>query len=62
MLAILLDQLIGLADRKPELWVIEDAHWIDPTILELIELDGLKSPAADPQNSYPCGAPERFRS
>jgi class 3 adenylate cyclase/predicted ATPase len=37
-LAILIDQLIGLAGRKPTLWVIEDAHWIDPTTLELIEL------------------------
>ena len=24
--------------QKPVLWVIEDAHWIDPTTLELIEL------------------------
>lgn len=37
-LAILIDQLTGLAGRKPALWVIEDAHWIDPTTLELIEL------------------------
>ena len=37
-LAILMDQLTGLAARKPVLWVIEDAHWIDPTTLELIEL------------------------
>ncbi|MEZ5832584.1 MAG: adenylate/guanylate cyclase domain-containing protein [Dongiaceae bacterium] len=37
-LAVLIDQLIGLAGRKPALWVIEDAHWIDPTTLELIEL------------------------
>jgi predicted ATPase len=37
-LAILIDQLIGLASWKPVLWVIEDAHWIDPTTLELIEL------------------------
>ncbi len=36
-LAILMDQLTGLASRKPVLWVIEDAHWIDPTTLELIE-------------------------
>jgi class 3 adenylate cyclase/tetratricopeptide (TPR) repeat protein len=36
-LAILLNQLTGLARRKPVLWVIEDAHWIDPTTLELIE-------------------------
>jgi predicted ATPase len=37
-LAVLVDQLAGLAERKPVLWVIEDAHWIDPTTLELIEL------------------------
>src|SRR5262249_55917438 len=30
--------VIGLAGRKPVLWVIEDAHWIDPTTLELIEM------------------------
>jgi tetratricopeptide (TPR) repeat protein len=38
MLAVLIDQFTGLASRKPLLWVIEDAHWIDPTTLELIEL------------------------
>ncbi|BCH27233.1 AAA family ATPase [Mesorhizobium sp. L-8-3] len=37
-LAVLIDQLAGLAERRPVLWVIEDAHWIDPTTLELIEL------------------------
>lgn len=37
-LAMLVDQLVGLARLKPVLWVIEDAHWIDPTTLELIEL------------------------
>lgn len=37
-LAVLIDQLTGLASRKPVLWMIEDAHWIDPTTLELIEL------------------------
>jgi predicted ATPase len=37
-LAILIDQLTGHARRKPVLWLIEDAHWIDPTSLELIEL------------------------
>ena len=36
-LALLLDQLTGLARQKPVLWVIEDAHWIDPTTMELIE-------------------------
>jgi predicted ATPase len=37
-IASLVDQLTGLARSKPVLWVIEDAHWIDPTTLELIEL------------------------
>ena len=37
-LTILLDQLMGLAKDRPVLWVIEDAHWIDPTTLELLEL------------------------
>src|SRR5262249_39187128 len=37
-LAVLIDHLVGLAGRKPVLWVIEDAHWIDPTTLELVEL------------------------
>jgi class 3 adenylate cyclase/tetratricopeptide (TPR) repeat protein len=37
-LAVLVEQLAGLAGRKPVLWVVEDAHWIDPTTLELIEL------------------------
>ncbi len=42
-LAALVQQLAGLARRKPVLWLVEDAHWIDPTTLELIELalDGL---------------------
>ena len=36
-LATLVDQLVGLAADRPVLWVVEDAHWIDPTTLELIE-------------------------
>ncbi len=35
-LAALVDQLLGLADRHPVLMMLEDAHWIDPTTLELI--------------------------
>src|SRR5450631_433068 len=45
ILAVFIDQFKGLASRKPLLWVIEDAHWIDPTTLELIEL------ALDPMQS-----------
>jgi class 3 adenylate cyclase/predicted ATPase len=36
-LAALVDQLVGLAAHQPVLVVLEDAHWIDPTTLELIE-------------------------
>jgi class 3 adenylate cyclase len=34
----LLTYLEGLATRRPVLLVIEDAHWIDPTTLELFDL------------------------
>jgi predicted ATPase/class 3 adenylate cyclase len=34
-LAVLVGQLLGLARRRPVLMVLEDAHWIDPTTLEL---------------------------
>ena len=37
-LHVLIEQLNGLARQRPLLWIIEDAHWIDPTTLELIEL------------------------
>lgn len=33
----LIAQLRGLAARKPVLFVLEDAHWSDPTTLELVE-------------------------
>jgi class 3 adenylate cyclase/predicted ATPase len=36
--ATLLDQLVGLAARRPVLVALEDAHWIDPTTLELFGL------------------------
>jgi predicted ATPase/class 3 adenylate cyclase/DNA-binding CsgD family transcriptional regulator len=36
-LAALVDQLLGLAEKTPVLVVLEDAHWIDPTTLELVE-------------------------
>ena len=36
-LEVLLDQLTGLADKNPMLFVLEDTHWIDPTTLEFIE-------------------------
>jgi predicted ATPase/class 3 adenylate cyclase len=37
-LAALLDQLAGLAARRPVLALYEDVHWADPTTLELLEL------------------------
>jgi class 3 adenylate cyclase/tetratricopeptide (TPR) repeat protein len=36
-LAALVDQLASLAALQPVLFVFEDAHWIDPTSLELME-------------------------
>jgi predicted ATPase len=36
-LQALVEQLIGLAAREPVLLVLEDAHWIDPTTLEMVE-------------------------
>jgi class 3 adenylate cyclase/predicted ATPase len=37
-LEVLLAQLEGLAQRRPVLSVLEDAHWFDPTSLELLGL------------------------
>lgn len=34
----LTDQLMGLASQRPVLFILEDAHWVDPSTLELIEL------------------------
>jgi class 3 adenylate cyclase len=36
-LTALLNQLKGVATRSPVLMVFEDAHWIDPTSLELLD-------------------------
>jgi class 3 adenylate cyclase/predicted ATPase len=36
-LEALVQQLLGLANRQPVLVVLEDAHWVDPTTLELME-------------------------
>ena len=36
-MATLCDQLTGLADRRPVLFIVEDAHWIDPTTLEFLD-------------------------
>jgi class 3 adenylate cyclase/tetratricopeptide (TPR) repeat protein len=37
LLEALVDQLMGLATQQPILFLFEDAHWIDPTTLDLIE-------------------------
>jgi predicted ATPase len=37
-LAALLRQLEGLSRRQPVLMIVEDAHWIDPTSRELLDL------------------------
>jgi class 3 adenylate cyclase/predicted ATPase len=36
-LMALVDQLLGLSAQQPVLMVLEDAHWVDPTTLELME-------------------------
>jgi class 3 adenylate cyclase/predicted ATPase len=35
-LAVLVEQLLGLARRRPVLMLVEDAHWIDPSTLEFV--------------------------
>jgi class 3 adenylate cyclase/predicted ATPase len=37
-LEAIIDQLAGLSEQRPVLFIVEDAHWIDPTTLELMEL------------------------
>ena len=44
-LEALVEQMLRLAARQPVLVVVEDAHWIDPTTLEMIE-QGLDRSAA----------------
>jgi class 3 adenylate cyclase len=34
----LVDQIVGIAKREPVLMLVEDAHWCDPTTLELINI------------------------
>jgi len=36
-LSTLVERIVGLAANAPLLLVVEDAHWIDPTTLELVE-------------------------
>jgi class 3 adenylate cyclase len=37
-LEALVDQMVGLATQQPLLFMFEDAHWIDPTTRELLDL------------------------
>jgi class 3 adenylate cyclase/predicted ATPase len=37
-LATLIDQMEGLAEKRPVLIIFEDAHWVDPTSQELLDL------------------------
>ena len=37
-LEVLSDQLSALARKQPVLFILEDAHWVDPTMLELMDL------------------------
>lgn len=34
----LFNQIVRFSQQAPILWILEDAHWIDPTSLELMEL------------------------
>lgn len=36
-LLALIRQLVGLSRNRPVLFILEDAHWIDPSTLELVE-------------------------
>src|SRR4029077_7928301 len=44
-IAAIVHQLTQLAEQKPVLFVLEDAHWIDPTTQELVTrvIDGIAS-------------------
>lgn len=37
ILEAMVDQVIGLSERQPVLMILEDAHWIDPSSLELLD-------------------------
>jgi class 3 adenylate cyclase/predicted ATPase len=37
-MAALVDQLVGLSHHHPVLFIFEDAHWSDPTSLEVLDL------------------------
>ena len=35
---VMIAQIAGLADRQPVLVIVEDAHWIDPTSIEFLDM------------------------
>jgi predicted ATPase len=43
----LVGQLVGLAEQQPVLFLFEDAHWIDPTTRELLDLAVERVPDAE---------------
>jgi predicted ATPase len=44
-LEALVPQLAGLAAQRPVLMVFEDAHWIDPTSREILDLAVKRAPS-----------------
>lgn len=37
-LAVLVELLGAMAERRPQVMIVEDLHWVDPTTLELLDL------------------------
>jgi class 3 adenylate cyclase len=62
-LAALVEQLLGLTRHEPVLMVLEDAHWIDPTTLELagLALRIAHAPVLMLLTSRPDGQPDLRR-
>ena len=56
----LVDQVLGLATRRPVLALYEDVHWADPTSLELLDLAG--RPGARRRRARPHHLPARVRA
>jgi tetratricopeptide (TPR) repeat protein len=46
VLRVLLAQLLGLAAQKPVLMLFEDAHWMDPTTIEVVSETLMHIPSA----------------
>ena len=41
----MVDNLFALSDQQPLLYIVEDAHWIDPSTLEVLELVADRAPS-----------------